>query len=144
MDEFEMQLAKENEPEEANKETKLMSPIQINPDEERLPASARSDQKLIMSEEEVAVRDENEIVSRRRRGRGRRSKPSAVGRSEEVMETNVDEDTTAGHVNHGFEDTEASVHPKQSPEPAETKPKKKVRRAKKMDESIGKGLNSLC
>lgn len=134
MAEFEEGLKKEEELK--NAPPKPMSPIHINPDEERGgPGSARSNQKLIMSDEEAARSDE--ILGGRRR-RGPRRKP--VG-APEIIETNVDE-IGDGRINPAFEDTEIGTSKTDQPgdlkeEDGTTKPRKRVRRAKKMIETTG-------
>lgn len=137
LDELEDQLGKENP---SGDEKKPMSPIQINPDEHRWPVSARSDQKLITSDEEMAARDENKNQKRRgpRRGRGAVDRP-------EIMETNLDEEMRKGQVNPAFEATGENLDENAATDSknADTKPKKKVRRAKKMtDATTGQFLDT--
>lgn len=138
MEEFEEGLKKEEEIK--NAPPKPMSPIHINPDEERGgpgPGSARSNQKLIMSDEEAAATARSdEILGRRRRGP--RRKP--VERSD-IIETNVDE-IGDGRINPAFEDTEIGTSKTDQPgdskeDDGTTKPRKRVRRAKKMTETTG-------
>lgn len=137
MDEFDDRLKKE---EESKQMPKPMSPIHINPDEERGgPGSARSHQKLIMSDEEA----QNEILGRRRRG-PRRNKEAIAARAA-MAETNLDEMGDGGKVNPAFEDTEIGTSRTDGQpgtgdgkEEDPTKPRKRARRAKKMSEPMGK------
>lgn len=130
LDEFEEQLNKENEPQ---KDLKLhpISPIQINTEDEQRMNSARSNQRLVTSDEEL-------MPEETKRRRIRKLKPDTTA----IMETNVDEKD--GRINAAFEDNEMNETTKDDDDGLKVteKTKKKVRRAKKMPEATGKKGNS--
>lgn len=134
--EFEEKLKKDEQAEEAKKNPAIaMLPIQVNTEEERMGAtSARSDQKLIMSDQDEsdARRDENAEGKRRR---GPRRGPKARIQEPEIMETNVD---TGGQMNPAFEDTETIRTANEEDEVGNKPLKKRVRRAKRMTDKTGK------
>lgn len=116
----------------------------------RMPTDAaaesdRSNQKLIMSDEEAAVTAaaaaDRDRTARRLRRRAKLEAtiavetPSHPPNATEIVETNVD--LPEGRINPAFEDDTMKAESSREGEEASKPKKKRIRRAKKMTETMG-------